>query len=64
MSACLNCGSSLGCSCQKRIASDGKSVCANCITAYEVNLKKKTQTPLKPDSTTPTNVNVSYNAPK
>ena len=64
MSACLNCGSSLGCSCQKRVASDGKSVCANCITAYEVNLKKKTQTPPKPNSTTPTNVSVSYNAPK
>jgi len=61
----MNCGTSLGCSCQKRVASDGKSVCANCISAYEVNLKKKNviQTPQKPGSTAPTNVNVFYKAP-
>lgn len=62
MSACLNCGTSLGCSCQKRVASDGKSVCANCISAYEVKLKSN-NAPKPSSSTAPTNVNVFYKAP-
>ena len=62
MSACLNCGTSLGCSCQKRVASDGKSVCANCQSAYEVKIKTiSVQKPTR--STAPTNVNVFYKAP-
>ena len=46
MSQCLNCKAKLGCGCQKRTASDGKSCCANCIVKYENELKaagKKTQ---------------------
>ena len=39
MAACSNCGRVLSCGCQARTASDGKSVCTNCISAYEVNLK-------------------------
>jgi hypothetical protein len=41
MANCLNCKKSLSCGCQKRTASDGKSVCATCITKYEINLNKK-----------------------
>ena len=39
MSACTNCGNKLSCGCQKRIASDKKSVCANCLSSYEISLK-------------------------
>jgi hypothetical protein len=46
MSACLNCGTKLSCGCQKRVASDKKSVCATCITNYEIALKSAT--PYKP----------------
>ncbi len=38
MSTCSNCGSSLGCSCQKRTASDGRQVCVSCMQAYEAKL--------------------------
>jgi len=38
MSVCGNCKSKLSCGCQRRKASDGQQVCANCITKYE---KKK-----------------------
>jgi hypothetical protein len=64
MSTCSNCGNKLGCSCQKRVASDGKPVCANCITAYEAALKIKNAQASKPTSgSVPTNVNVFYKAP-
>lgn len=35
MAVCSNCKKTLSCGCQKRKASDGASVCTNCITAYE-----------------------------
>ena len=38
---CPNCRKSMSCGCQKRIASDGKVCCVNCITAYEQQLKDK-----------------------
>ena len=41
MAACLNCKRNLSCGCQKRKASDGKSVCSNCITTYEASLKQR-----------------------
>ena len=40
MSKCGNCKATLGCSCKKRTASDGKSCCANCISNYEKTVKK------------------------
>lgn len=40
MATCLNCRKNLSCGCQKRTASDGKSVCSTCITSYEVRAKK------------------------
>jgi hypothetical protein len=36
---CANCGNKLSCSCQQRTASNGKSCCSQCITAYEASLK-------------------------
>jgi len=42
MSKCGNCKATLGCSCKKRTASDGKSCCANCLSAYEKTIKKRT----------------------
>jgi hypothetical protein len=46
MAKCANCGKSYTCGCQKRKASDGKLVCASCITNYEVQKKQKTLKPL------------------
>jgi hypothetical protein len=43
MSACSNCGIKLGCSCQRRTASDGTSVCSSCVIAYEEKLKTNAQ---------------------
>lgn len=39
MSVCSNCKSQLSCGCQRKIASDKKSVCNNCIGQYEAQLK-------------------------
>ena len=36
---CLNCNMKLSCGCQKRVATDGKSVCSSCISAYENKIK-------------------------
>jgi|APGre2960657404_1045060.scaffolds.fasta_scaffold30906_3 transcription elongation factor Elf1 len=38
MSKCPNCGAPLSCGCQKKKASNGTLVCANCITKYERTL--------------------------
>lgn len=62
MSACQNCGTNLGCSCQRRAASDGRSVCASCISEYEKKIKS-INAPKPSSSTAPTNVNVFYKAP-
>lgn len=47
---CLNCGTTYSCGCKKRTASDGKSVCANCVTSYEkkLSLSKQAETPTFP----------------
>jgi hypothetical protein len=39
MAKCGNCGAKLGCSCKTRKATDGKSCCVNCVTAYNAKLK-------------------------
>ena len=36
---CPNCGAKLTCGCQKKVASDGKQVCSNCLSLYEQMLK-------------------------
>ena len=38
MRTCTNCGSQITCSCQDRIATDGKKVCGSCIVTYEQQL--------------------------
>lgn len=43
MAKCLNCGTKLSCGCQKKVASDGKQVCASCIAKYESSIKKTTK---------------------
>jgi len=45
---CLNCGATMSCGCQKRTASDGKSVCSSCAAAYEQSLKNKKADSVKP----------------
>lgn len=46
MSSCPNCKNQLSCGCQRRTASDGKSVCSSCLAPYEASLKS-TATPQK-----------------
>ena len=41
MANCPNCKKKLSCGCQKRKASDGKTVCSGCITSYESGLKQR-----------------------
>lgn len=41
MAQCSNCKRNLSCGCQKKTASDGKSVCNSCITEYENKIKNK-----------------------
>ena len=36
---CPNCNAALTCGCQKKVASNGKQVCANCLAAYEKTIK-------------------------
>lgn len=39
MATCLNCKKKLSCGCQQRKATDGKSVCTNCLGTYQAGLK-------------------------
>ena len=55
-SYCPNCKARLGCSCQKRKASDGTQVCNSCMRGYEIALLNK-------NATSPSNVTVFYNKP-
>jgi len=44
MSVCANCSKKLSCGCQRRTASNGKSVCSNCLTSYEATFNNKSET--------------------
>lgn len=44
MAQCKNCNSQLGCGCQTRTASNGASVCVNCLNTYEQSLAVKSKT--------------------
>lgn len=35
MRTCPNCGSTITCGCQDRVASNGRQCCSSCITLYE-----------------------------
>jgi hypothetical protein len=48
MANCPNCKKKLSCGCQKRTASDGKTVCSGCITSYESTAKQKKTTMTTP----------------
>ncbi len=61
---CSNCGAKLSCGCQKRSASDGRSVCANCIANYENNLKIIKQQTSTAFPNSPNTVKIFYNPPK
>ena len=39
MANCTNCKRKITCGCQKRTASNGVSVCTNCLAQYEASLK-------------------------
>ena len=36
---CPNCHKPMSCGCQKRTASDGKTVCSSCQSSYEAKIK-------------------------
>lgn len=38
MAQCTNCRTKLGCGCQRKTASDGRSVCVTCAAKYEYEL--------------------------
>jgi len=62
---CQNCNSALSCGCQKKIASDGTKVCANCISAYEKSINGEISLPKElMINTQPSNVKVIYTPPK
>lgn len=55
---CTNCGTTFGCSCKKRQASNGTACCQSCITEYENSLNaKKVKQPV--NKLSPTNVTTS-----
>jgi hypothetical protein len=61
---CQNCKGKLSCGCQKRVASNGVSVCTLCLSGYETKLKQNNiAKPVQP-ATAPTNVNIFYNRNK
>jgi hypothetical protein len=41
MATCPNCRNKMSCGCQKRQASDGKTVCSKCSNTYEAQLKQR-----------------------
>ena len=55
MAVCSNCRRSLSCGCQKRKASDGASVCSNCISSYEKGITTLVQ-PTREAVTTPKHI--------
>ena len=41
MATCPNCRNKMSCGCQKRQASDGKTICSKCANTYEEQLKQR-----------------------
>lgn len=48
MRTCTNCGATITCSCQDRIASDGKRVCSGCLASHEQKIKEEALAASKP----------------
>jgi ribosome-binding protein aMBF1 (putative translation factor) len=49
MRTCTNCGAQITCGCQVRVASNGTSVCSNCIALYEQEIKNAQTTNTNPN---------------
>lgn len=70
MSQCSNpkCRAKLSCGCQRRIASDGASVCTNCVASYERDIVLNRQKKANPTDAinNPSLIinSVTYNPPK
>jgi len=64
---CPNCNATLSCGCQSRRASDGKTVCSNCLASYETKIGKTapstTATQAPKQQLAPSNVSVKYIPP-
>lgn len=65
MAQCPNCGRQLSCGCQRRVASNGVTVCTNCIAEYEAKIKNSGQRHFVPNqppkqTTDPTNVKATF----
>ncbi len=65
MAKCANCGSTLGCGCQKRTLADGTQGCVNCAGKAPVTVNKaptpviRKKTPvITPEGKSPTPLNV------
>lgn len=50
MRNCPNCGSTITCGCQDRIASDGNRVCSSCLANYEQKIKEAALNAANPQS--------------
>lgn len=48
MSTCPNCSKKLSCGCQRRTASNGRTVCSNCLQQYERTLKPESPKTVNP----------------
>ena len=46
---CTNCGRKLGCSCNRRTATNGKQCCSQCISQYEKSIKPIVKAKPKPN---------------
>lgn len=61
---CPNCKAAMSCGCQKRVASNGTTVCSNCQASYEASLGRLKTTVATTTPTAPSNVSVKYNPPR
>jgi hypothetical protein len=63
MANCLNCKRELSCSCKRRTASNGKSVCTYCLSTYEQIIAKNKNLNIKVSAkdNEPTIINVNVN---
>jgi len=62
---CSNCGTELGCECEKRTATNGTSCCRLCIDKYQYSLNgAKPSAPANTQSGTPIFNSIQYNPPK
>jgi hypothetical protein len=51
---CPNCGRVITCGCQRRVATNGASVCTACIQTYDHQLAQKAQATINSNNTTTT----------